>query len=79
MDINQITQLIGSFGFPIVACGAMFWYMTKLIERFDKMLNQQTDKHEEEIRSLSKTIENNTEIMNELLIYVRGSKNAQNT
>ena len=25
MDVNAIMQLIGSVGFPIVACGALFW------------------------------------------------------
>lgn len=27
MDYTQITTLISSVGFPIVVCGAMFWYM----------------------------------------------------
>lgn len=29
MDVTTITQLIGSLGFPIVCCGALFWYMIK--------------------------------------------------
>lgn len=29
MDISTIGQLIGSYGFPIVACGALFWYIVK--------------------------------------------------
>lgn len=29
MDIGTIGQLIGSYGFPIVACGALFWYIVK--------------------------------------------------
>lgn len=27
MDVNAITTFIGSFGFPIVACIAMAWYV----------------------------------------------------
>lgn len=27
MDYAQITNLISTVGFPIVVCGAMFWYM----------------------------------------------------
>lgn len=46
MDINQIVQLIGSLGFPIVACGALFW-----------MLNKQTEMHKEELDSLKETID----------------------
>lgn len=27
MDANTIVTLIGTLGFPIVMCGALFWYM----------------------------------------------------
>ncbi len=33
MDVGTVTQLIGSIGFPIVACGALFWQMNKNEER----------------------------------------------
>lgn len=29
MDANTIIQIISSLGFPIVMCGALFWYMVK--------------------------------------------------
>lgn len=29
MDANAIISLIGTLGFPIVMCGALFWYMIK--------------------------------------------------
>lgn len=41
MDINAISQLVGSMGFPIVACCAMFYLynniMTSLITTLQKM------------------------------------------
>lgn len=46
MDINGITQLIGSIGFPIVACGALFW-----------MLNRQNEMHREESAQMKDAIE----------------------
>lgn len=46
MDINGIAQLIGSIGFPIVACGALFW-----------MLNRQTEMHKEEMNAMKSAIE----------------------
>lgn len=52
MDIQVIGQLIASLGFPIVACGAMFW-----------MVNKQEERHGEEIGSLRKTIEDNTNVL----------------
>lgn len=52
MDVQVIGQLIASLGFPIVACGAMFW-----------MVNKQEERHGEEIGSLRKTIEDNTNVL----------------
>ncbi len=45
MDTNGIMQLIGSLGFPIVACGALFW-----------MLNKQTEMHKQETDTLKEAI-----------------------
>lgn len=45
MDMNAITTLISSVGFPIAACIALFWYLTK-----------QTDLHREEVDSLKSAI-----------------------
>lgn len=33
MDANAIISLIGTLGFPIVMCGALFWYMIKQNEQ----------------------------------------------
>ena len=55
MDIQVIGQLIASLGFPIVACGAMFW-----------MVNKQEERHNEEVGSLRKTIEENTQVLSSL-------------
>ena len=27
MDVNELTQLINGCGFPIAACGALFWML----------------------------------------------------
>lgn len=52
MDIQVIGQLVASLGFPIVAAAAMFW-----------MVNKQEERHGEEIGSLRKTIEDNTNVL----------------
>ena len=57
MDINALTTLIGSLGFPIVSCIALFWYMTKIEAQ-----------HKEEIKKLSEAINNNTNVMTQLII-----------
>lgn len=49
MDANTIIQLVGSLGFPIVMCGALFWRMVKSDEQ-----------HKEEMDKLSMALNNNT-------------------
>lgn len=46
MDVNAVMQLIGGLGFPIVACGALFW-----------MLNRQNEMHREESAQMKEAIE----------------------
>lgn len=52
MTYNEICTLIGSYGFPIVCCGAMFWYINNTM------------------RELTKTIYDNTSVMQKLLIML---------
>lgn len=49
MDVNSLIQLIGSLGFPVVACGALFWRMIKSDEQ-----------HKEEMNKMSEALNNNT-------------------
>lgn len=49
MDVNTLIQLVGSLGFPIVACGALFWRMVKSDEQ-----------HKEEMNKMSEALNNNT-------------------
>ena len=57
MDANTITTLIGSVGFPIVACIAMGWYV-----------KYQTDQNnKEEVQKMTEAINNNTIAMQKLV------------
>lgn len=56
MDANGVIQAIGSVGFPIVACCAMFYLydktitkLTSTLERIDKTLDKVLDKLEIEV------------------------------
>lgn len=42
MDVTVVTQMIGSIGFPIVACGALFWQMNKNEERNAQVISDLT-------------------------------------
>jgi hypothetical protein len=52
MNINEITQLVGTLGFPIVSCGALFWQMVKS----DKQHLEEAQKWTTAINELSKTL-----------------------
>lgn len=64
MDVTTVTQLIGSLGFPIVCCGALFWYLVK-----------EKEAHKEEMEALRKSVEANTTAINSLCQHLGGGKN----
>nr|DAV52892.1 MAG TPA: YvrJ protein family protein [Caudoviricetes sp.] len=61
MTVADITQLIGSLGFPIVACCALFW---------DRVTN--TRQQNENMATLTEAINNNTMVVNKLLEKLEG-------
>ena len=52
--MEQATELLSTLGFPIVMAGAMAWY-----------INKQADQHREEMETVRKTVEQNSEILRE--------------
>lgn len=64
MDANTIVQLIGSLGFPIVCCIALFWRMIKSDEN-----------HKTEIDKLTDALNNNTLVLQQLSDLLRGKSN----
>lgn len=52
----DVANMIGNYGFPIVCCGAMFWYMIK-----------KDTHHKEESENMRKAIENNTLVIQQLV------------
>ena len=68
MDANMIMQAISTVGFPICACGALFW-----------MVNKQDEQHKAEINALRSVLEANTQALTELkdmIKYTREDKAA---
>ena len=49
MDVSGIVQIVGSLGFPIAACIAVFWYLMK-----------ESENHKAEVNKLSEALQNNT-------------------
>ena len=42
LSIQEITQVISSLGFPIIACGALFWMINTTMKDLRDALNQLT-------------------------------------
>lgn len=55
MDVNAVTTLISSVGFPIAACCAIFWYM-----------NKERESHKTEMDSMKEALNSNTQVLTEL-------------
>lgn len=55
MDATQIMQAIGSLGFPIVACCALFYY-----------LNKEQEAHKAEMGAVTEALNRNTDALLEL-------------
>lgn len=43
MDVSSIQTLISAVGFPIVCCGAMFWFVNKTMKEFTKDIRDTVD------------------------------------
>lgn len=59
MDVNAVTTLISSVGFPIVVSLFLFYYIYKMQEKTN-----------ETIKSLTEAVNNNTNVVNNLITHV---------
>lgn len=60
MDVATLTTLIGSFGFPIVACISMGWYVKHLTDQQRKEIADMTAEHKAEMQEVTTALNNNT-------------------
>lgn len=73
MDLSQIAQYLNQFGFPIVSCAVLFWYLLKTEQRRE----EDNKLHKEEVAELRKSIEANTLAINTLCAHLGGENNAK--
>lgn len=62
--MNELIQAISTVGFPIVAYGAMFWYIVKI-----------NDNHKEEINLMRESLNQNTLALIELKDAIKRDEN----
>ena len=60
MGVQDITTIIGTLGFPIAACIALFW-----------KLEQEQDLHKTEVSELTGAINDMRNVMTELSAYIK--------
>lgn len=58
MDVNDIVALIGSLGFPIVACVGMFYLYNRTLKDFTSTLDDIANEIKELREELKELIEN---------------------
>lgn len=60
MDANTIITLVGSLGFPIVACLFLGFYIYKKDERTSNQIAEMQKEHKEEIMKVTEVLQENT-------------------
>lgn len=60
MDVTAIVSLISSVGFPIVACGAMAWYVKYQMDINNQQIKALTEEHKAEMLEVTSALNNNT-------------------
>lgn len=68
MTVNDIIQIINGCGFPIVACGAMAWFIV-----WTKKQNIENRKYNYD--NLKEAIDNNSAVVKELCEYLKRGEN----
>lgn len=56
MDANTITTLVSTLGFPIVCCGALFWYVNKTQKEFSEKMEKSIEKLNTSINEMNTSI-----------------------
>lgn len=60
MDSGTILQLIGSYGFPIVACILMGWFVKYTTDLNREQINELSTEQSEALKGITEALNNNT-------------------
>ena len=67
MDANTIVTLIGSLGFPIVACIGMAYFFAKANDNYRNDIKESNQLHKQEMDAMTEAINNNTLVLSKLI------------
>lgn len=72
MAIQDIVGIVSSVGFPILACGAMAWYVKYTNDQHSKQLDEIMTQHKDEIAKVTEALNNNTLAITKLCDKMEG-------
>ena len=67
MDANVIITMVGSLGFPIVACIFMAIFFNKVNENYRQDIKELSANHKEEMSKVTEAINNNNSLLERVL------------
>ena len=67
MDANVIITMVGSLGFPIVACIFMAIFFNKVNENYRQDIKELSSNHKEEMAKVTEAINNNNSLLERVL------------
>lgn len=59
-SIETISMLISTYGFPMVMCGAMAWYVKYITDKNREMVEKINEQHKQEMVDVTEALNNNT-------------------
>ena len=65
--MEEVSTLISTFGFPIVCCLILMYYVFKLNETHKQEVNEIMKEHKDEVNKMTEAINSNTLVMTKLL------------
>ena len=75
MDANMIITMIGSLGFPIVACIFIALFFNKTQENYRQDIKEMQATHKQETDKMTEALNNNTLALQRLVDKMEGEKN----
>ena len=72
MEVNALSQIIMTIGFPIVACCACGWFIFYMTKSHREELQRFQELHNTEIQEITTAINNNTIVIQKLVDKLGG-------
>ena len=70
--MSEIVQLIAQYGFPIVACLLLGWYVKYQTDSYREEVKSIQSDHKEEVTKMTEAINNNTLAITKLCDKLKG-------